>query len=275
MLDIPRSYEGVAFNPVPDSENRIHSDEVARRHGFRGGLVPGVVISAYLVEPAVRASGLEFLTRGCASIVVRRPLYDGDRFEVRVSRVLERGYEAGLAGADGSTCAEARVELPVELPAPPVRRGDPPAPAADARPPATCEVMERLRERAMGSIRARFEPGVQLASYHGDPRAMPELVRAEPGGHANMGLLLGLTNWILAANVRLGPWLHLQTDSQCYAAVPLGAEVVVEAAIADLFERRGHAFVDLDVAAFRLDGSPVMGARLRAIYRLRGVVDPP
>ena len=51
-MAVPRSYEGVAWNPVPDSENRIHSDEGARQYGFRGGLVPGVTVSAYLIHPA-------------------------------------------------------------------------------------------------------------------------------------------------------------------------------------------------------------------------------
>src|SRR5215212_8703199 len=53
----PEPFAAVAYNPVPNSENLIHGDEVARRHGFRGGLVPGVVVSAYLLDPALRAYG--------------------------------------------------------------------------------------------------------------------------------------------------------------------------------------------------------------------------
>ncbi len=265
----PRPFEATAFNPVPDSENRIHSDEVARQHGFRGGLVPGVVVSAYLLEPAVRAWGVDFLARGRAAIVVRKPLYDGDRFAVEIRESIDRGYEGALLGADGEVCAEGRVELPGATGPAPVRRGDPPAPAPEARPPATREALERLRERGLGSIRARFTRDTPLASYHRDPADMPELVRAEPGGHANPAIVLGLSNWVLAANVRLGPWLHLQTDSQSHAPIALDSEVVVEAAIADLFERKGHSFVDLDVATFLLEGPPVASMRLRAIYRLR------
>jgi len=39
-MAIPESWSGEAFNPVPESENRIHGDEIARAYGFRGGLVP-------------------------------------------------------------------------------------------------------------------------------------------------------------------------------------------------------------------------------------------
>ena len=48
-------WQGVAFNQAPDSANEIHGDRVAKQYGFRGGLVPGVTISAYLLHPAVEA----------------------------------------------------------------------------------------------------------------------------------------------------------------------------------------------------------------------------
>jgi len=38
-VSIPQPWQAEAYNQVPESENRIHSDEVARRYGFRGGLV--------------------------------------------------------------------------------------------------------------------------------------------------------------------------------------------------------------------------------------------
>ena len=45
---------------------------------------------------------------------------------------------------------------------------------------------------------------------------------------------------------------------------------MVEAAIVDLFEKKGHEFVDLDVGIFdRRDGAARASVRLRAIYRLR------
>ena len=37
----PTGWGEIAYNHATESENKIHSDEVARRYGFRGGLVPG------------------------------------------------------------------------------------------------------------------------------------------------------------------------------------------------------------------------------------------
>jgi hypothetical protein len=63
-MAIPQSWQGEAYNQVPDSDNPIHGDEVARAFGFRGGLVPGVTVSAYLVHPAVEAWSEDWLARG-------------------------------------------------------------------------------------------------------------------------------------------------------------------------------------------------------------------
>ena len=56
------------------------------------------------------------------------------------------------------------------------------------------------------------------------------------------------------------------------APIPLGSELVAEVAIGDLFEKKGHEFVDLDVAVyFEATREAVMSARLRAIYQMRGI----
>ncbi|MDH5671434.1 MAG: hypothetical protein OEZ06_04745 [Myxococcales bacterium] len=267
----PRSIRAVAYNQVPESENAIHSDEVAKQHGFRGGLVPGVTVSAYLADPGVRAWGRDFLQRGRAQVVVEKPLYDGDDFEVKVLEAGSDFYEAELHGSDAVLCARGRFELPVQTPEAPTRRGDRRAVRREERPAVSREVFDQLRAEGMGWVKARWEDDHAMRLYFRHEAAMPEVLRPSGGGLANLGFVLGMTNWVLAANVKLGPWLHLQTESQCYAAIESGQELIVEAAVVDLFERKGHAFVDLDVAAFvQPEDRAVMSARLRAIYRLRG-----
>ena len=48
-----RNWSAIAFNTAPDSENKIHGDELAKEYGFEGGLVPGVTISSYLINPVI------------------------------------------------------------------------------------------------------------------------------------------------------------------------------------------------------------------------------
>jgi hypothetical protein len=267
-MSLPRSWTGVAFNAVPTSENRIHSDEVARAYGFRGGLVPGVTVSAYLLHPAAVAWGRDFIERGSAHAAVRSPVYDGEAFEVEVSEAKPDAYRARLLGGDGTPRAEAEVSLPDVAPEPPRRRHDPLFARGAARPDASREVMERLREKGLLAMPACWNERAEITSYLRDAGSMAPVFR--DAGLANPAFVLGLTNWVLAGNVRMSAWLHLETWSQHYAAIAPGTEIAVEAAIADLFERKGHEFVDVDVAIFaKADDTALASVRLRAIYRLR------
>src|SRR5213594_1074804 len=76
-------YRVRAFNNASDSTNLIHADEHARRYGYRGGLVPGVSIFAYMSRSLVDFLGRAWLERGSADVRFLHPIYDGE--EVRVS----------------------------------------------------------------------------------------------------------------------------------------------------------------------------------------------
>jgi hypothetical protein len=265
----PSGWGEVAYNHATESENEIHSDQVAKRYGFRGGLVPGVSVYAYLVHPAVVAWGLEWLGRGSAGVVLKKPLYDGDGFRVEPKIEGPRAYSGEVTDPKGVVCARGRVALPEALPeAPAPRRGDAPEPAQEARPEATRATLEGLRERGMGSVGLRWPTRGEPDRYVRDLDAMPELLRTEGGGFANPAFTLGLANWALVANVRLGPWIHAESHVQNRAPIPRDSALLVESAVVDLFQRRGHEFVELDVAVFIDPDTPVMSARHRAIYRL-------
>lgn len=274
-MDEPRGWQAEAFNEVPHSENKIHSDEIAKAHGFTGGLVPGVTVSAYLIHPAIQAWGMDWLTRGRAHVVVKKPLYDHDSFDVKVTAVdaEKRGgsrYDATLCNDDGVLCAEGWAELPAGPSEPPDFRGDPRRDRGMERETVSREVLERLRAEGMMAVRSRWSSDVELTRYTRDADEMAGPCAPGAGGYANPGFVLGLTNWALAANVYLPAWLHLQTEHQNYSAIARDSELVTELQIVDLFERKGHEFVDVELGTFLIDETPVASCRLRAIYKLRG-----
>lgn len=103
---------------------------------------------------------------------------------------------------------------------------------------------------------------------------MPSIHNAQsPGGaFANASYMLGLTNWVLAGNAYMNPWIHLQTESQFYAVVEDNTDLIVECAIESLYNKKGHEFVDINVNVFIKDTSKcAMSAKLRAIYKLRAI----
>src|SRR5262245_56373132 len=77
-----RTRQLVAFNTATQSDNKIHDDEVARRFGFSGGLVPGVDVYAYLCWGPVASWGRDWLERGSFEARFRLPTYDGETVTV-------------------------------------------------------------------------------------------------------------------------------------------------------------------------------------------------
>src|SRR5439155_1383566 len=83
-------YRVKARNTPENSENQIHDDVVARRYGFRGGLVPGMIVYAYLTHPLVAAFGAAWLERGARGFV--HPGF----FLDQANRALDRNVTLGL-----------------------------------------------------------------------------------------------------------------------------------------------------------------------------------
>src|SRR5271155_5646165 len=78
MASAFETYRVSAHNTSKLSENKIHDDEVARRFGFSGGLVPGVDVFAYMVHLPVAKWGRAFLERGLIEARFVKPVYDGE-----------------------------------------------------------------------------------------------------------------------------------------------------------------------------------------------------
>ncbi len=266
------NFSNLAFNQVPDSDNRIHSDEMAAAYGYTGALVPGVTQSAYLIHPAIEAWGMEWLERGYAHVTIKAPLYDEDRFEVTTT-AGEGAYAAQLTSA-GRLCSIADVRLPEQAENAPLYQGHGFLDDGYEAPAATRANMERLQASGCLAKRFRWSADVSMAAYLRDPEGMPALLRThgtpDAAGYANMAFLLGLANRHFAAVATMNPWIHLETRSWNHQPVALGAGLISEMVITDLFERKGHEFADCRFEVFRADTREcVCSIEQRAIYRVR------
>ena len=102
-------------------ENKIYDDAVARRFGFRGALVPGVEVYAYMAHVPVGRSGRAWLESSAADCRFLKPVYDGAA--VRVTAGEESGGLALSVESTGERCATGHAFMPSDRrPAPPVRR---------------------------------------------------------------------------------------------------------------------------------------------------------
>ena len=92
-----------AYNTAAASDNKIHDNSIARRFGFRGGLVPGVEVYAYMAHMPVARWGRAWLERGCADCRFWKPVYDGALARVTAteeSGALTLAVESGRALRD-------------------------------------------------------------------------------------------------------------------------------------------------------------------------------
>ncbi len=133
-------YAAQATMPSEPSENKIHEDGLARTMGFRGGLVPGVTVYAWMTHPVVAALGPDWLDRGSFSVRFSKPVYFGERVSVRSSVAARSGeaitLQASVLNEAGESCATATMALPrAHPPGGPEPAAYPVAPLPHERPP--------------------------------------------------------------------------------------------------------------------------------------------
>ena len=246
------SYAITARNPAAASENRIHADDVARRYGFQGGLVPGVTVYGYV---ATGLAGPDWVARGRAEVRFRRPCYEGDLLQV------DLGPDGAIeVRSRGEVCVTGRASVGADDQGPAVTSHDP-APAPDRRPPASRSSL--ATGTSLGRIPLPADEEA-LTSYLEKIGAAGWTLDA-----LHPGMLLEGANWVLAANVVLPPWIHVESSIAHRRAVRVGEAVEVHAAVAGEWERKGHRFVALDVA-WRSADDVVAAGRHVAIWQLAG-----
>jgi hypothetical protein len=250
-----------SHNAATESENRIHADDVAQQYGFKGGLVPGVTVYAYMVRPVAEEWGIDWVGSGTMSGRFLQPLYEGDATTVEFD-----GQAITVRNSSGEVCATgAAGRAPGE---PPSIDDYPEARLAIARPAASPASL--AKGTVLGSVGAGF---------HADraPEYLEEVADDLPlwrqAGVAHPGYLLRSANLILSSNVKLGPWIHVSSEARHFGVLHDSDRWSTRGRVADVYERKGHKFVELDllvVANTERSGDdgdrPVMAIHHTAIY---------
>lgn len=258
-----------AFNNAADSENRIHADDVARDYGFRGGLVPGVTVYAYMTHPVVEALGREWLECGEADVKFLAPCYDGE--EVTAAAIdADGGGVAINVSREGQTLARGSALVPPEGDAPAIDLSAyPSTPMPAERIPAESGALKASATGgSLGSLEFDFDEA-KLKAYVESVRETLPIYLDEQIAHP--GFLLSIVNFQLAGNVALGPWIHAGSKIRHFGLVRVGDAISVRGRISNVYERKGHEFLDMDVVIV-VNGERVAAKVAHtAIYRIRKV----
>jgi acyl dehydratase len=259
-------YRVVARNTATASANKIHDDAVARRYGFAGGLVPGVDVYAYMTHVPAGAWGVGWLERGSMRARFLAPVYEGEEVVVTAGEIAPspnaRRLALELRGQDGAVRAKGEAQLPED---------PPPRPEADE---AAVHQADDPPEASPASLAAGTALALAPHGFHADNAGeyLAEIGETLPlyadRRVAHPGWLLRDANRVLSANVRLGPWIHVESVVQHHGLVHDGDTVGTRATVTGEWERKGHRFVELDVG-LSAGGDLVANVVHTAIYRPR------
>jgi len=259
-----------AAAPTEPRENKIHEDDVARQYGFKGGLVPGVTIYGWLTHPVVEALGAEWLEKGSFRARFAKPIYFEEPAVIRARVAARTGddviVEAAAHNAAGEVCGTAQMSLSrAPRPQPPDADAYATAPMPVERPQVSRALLEGLRVLGTPELQLTPESAAGYLTRFGE--TLPLYRRAGPPAHP--GTYLDLANRALSGNVRVSPWIHVESQGSHWSVARVGEHLAMRARIQSLFEKKGHQFVELDLLLVAQGSRPVASIRHTAIYQLR------
>jgi acyl dehydratase len=239
----------------------MHDDAVAQKFGFRGGLVPGVDVMAYMMHLPVARWGRAFLERGLIEARFVKPVYDGEIAEVTAEDA--DGILAIQVESRGQLCATGTASLPASSPAARIETFHPAAPATTRLP---VHAMSFELDSWLGTM-PRSWSNDAAAEYLADVRECDPIYVRE--GLLHPGILQRIMNKVLVDNAILGPWIHVGSRMQLLTASAVGDELVARARVTGNYEKKGHRFVELDALIVANGRTAVAHCQHIAIYQPR------
>lgn len=239
-----------AYNYAEASENKIHSDEVAGEYGFRGGLVPGVALYAYLTVPIVKTLGEDWLRSGRMSAKFIRPVYDDERVTVSAQPLDDPypSYQSTLVNSQDELCSVANAWVPADPPGVDISRF-PYRPMPEEQREASIEDLPEGTE--LGSLQIEFHGENTQGEFANFLEEMREELPIYRGKDARLhpAYWVAKANRLLKENVNLGPWIHSASDVQHHALAEPGESIFLNGHVQHAYRKRGHEIVVLELVA--------------------------
>ena len=233
-----------AINEDTNTVNRIHSDDVAREHGFSGALVSGAHLFGHMSELLTQAFEESWLSGTEITMHLLRPAYDGDALSIALDTKLstrERIY-LGCRNDAGNLLCRLGMRYLERMP--------------DANPLFRAPLPDRKkvrREIRWGNVRPgealpaltwtpRHEENVTSAGAHSQDLSLWET------GHIHPRLWMDLANRALTSRFAMPAWLHLETRIITRRALRTGTSYRLLATPESKWRKRGNEYLRLYVA---------------------------
>jgi len=261
------NHQILALNDATESENRIHSDEIAAKYGFTGALVSGVNVFGYMTQPLVRAFGAEFLQRGIMDVIFLKPAYQDDLLTITTTEAKtetsKRNCITSISNENGVLLAELESWLPVELP--------PTNPLANAQCPAVettrAEIAWDLIELLAPAPVFHWQPTEQENQEHVQVQRDKAQCYQGKDAYIHPYFLLDACNQALMRMFILPAWIHVGSKIVIRQPLTLGRSITVKTVPIDKWERKGHQFIKLYIV-FLNDEAVAVEVEHTAIFKI-------
>ncbi|MEQ1774196.1 MAG: hypothetical protein ABL891_10490, partial [Burkholderiales bacterium] len=204
----------------------MHSDDVARAFGFKGGLVPGVTVFAHMTQPLVARYGEAWLARGTADVRFSKPAYEGELLSIHTTDAEDGSHTLTCVNEQGIELARMSAVLPSASASPDARSDTAPAPPLQERPTVTWDLMEIGKPfPALAWQPTRDEN----ANWCNDSRDELALYREGSAPFLHPGLILRQANFVLRKRFLIPAWIHAASRITFYEALRTDANYEVRA----------------------------------------------
>ncbi len=271
----------IARNTAAAEAGSIHDDAYAARLGYRGGLVPGVTLLAYLTPTLIAAFGEAWPQRGRLRARFVRPAYDADALAIaaRVERAdaIDVTLACRIDGADGAACVEAeasctstersmakpwRTSIPIAGPSTVAPGG--------GLPELSHENLAVGQELSPLTYRLSLAQAIAWAADASDDSAWYRDASPFGGPIVHPAFFARDAIALLRHNFTYKATVHAETDLAYQGPGYPERDHTVYGNVADLYERNGNSYVILDTLTVDQDGREIVRNRHTSVIRLRG-----
>jgi acyl dehydratase len=238
-------YQVVARNFSSAHENKIHSDEIAQKLGFKGALVPGVAVFGHLTYPMVQRFGQDWLSSAECSVRFLKPAYHEDSLSIETSEDNGRFF-IRCQNQDGDLLASMESSAPGDLPPPESQDVFSAGAKTSDRPEITWDTVHTDEPFPEWHLQLTDDGNRTYTEQISDPLSIYQFI-------VHPHWLLSTANRALTREYVMPAWIHVGSEIRFRSLVRVGDTLTVNAVPIEKWERKGHEFVRLYLAYHRDD----------------------
>lgn len=253
-------YRVVARNFSESSENKIHSDEIARKFGFRGALVPGVAVYGHLAHLPVREFAETWLAHSVDNLRLIKPAYHDEQIDLSMTSADDL-HTVTCHDRDGLLLANLTTSMPAQLPAP----ENPELLDGDYKHP---ERVEITWETVVP--KQPFTPWEITLTAEQNRKYIEQVAESLPiydNGLIHPHYVLSLANEALMKEYIMPTWIHVGSETRRRQLLREGDTIVMRSVPLEKWQKKGHEFIRLYVTFWR-DGELAADIHHTAIFKV-------